>query len=76
MIYVRLNNVSLKYQRFEPLGCKDIGIINFQFVTKTQFLRNKDLEEKGINFCKKTGESFKFWKKDGKKFKIFGNKFK
>ena len=29
MIYVRSNNLSLKYQRFEPLGCKDLGIINF-----------------------------------------------
>ena len=29
MTYVRSNNLSLKYQRFEPLGCKDLGIINF-----------------------------------------------
>ena len=27
MIYVRSNNPSLKYQRFEPLGGKDIGIV-------------------------------------------------
>ena len=29
MIYVISNNLSLKYQSFEPLGCKDIGNINF-----------------------------------------------
>jgi len=29
MIDVRSNNLCLKYQRFEPLGSKDIGIINF-----------------------------------------------
>ena len=26
---VRLNNLSLKYQRLTPFGCKDIGIRNF-----------------------------------------------
>ena len=35
---VRSNNVSLKYQRFATLGFKDIGILNSEFVTKTQFL--------------------------------------
>ena len=35
---VRSNNVSLKYQRFATLGSKDIGIINSEFVAKTQFL--------------------------------------
>ena len=34
----RSNNLSLKYQRFTPLGCKDIGIRKFKFVSKTQFL--------------------------------------
>ena len=38
MISVRLNNQNLKYQRFTPLGCKDIGIRKSEFVTKTQFL--------------------------------------
>ena len=28
----------MKYQRFTTLGSKDIGIINSEFVTKTQFL--------------------------------------
>ena len=32
------NNLSLKYQRFTPSGCKDIGIKKFEFVAKTQFL--------------------------------------
>ena len=35
---VRLNNVSLKYQRPSPSGCKDIGIRKFEFAEKTQFL--------------------------------------
>ena len=34
---VRSNNVSLKYQRFATLGSKDIGILNSEFVAKTQF---------------------------------------
>ena len=28
----------MKYQKFTPPGCKDIGIIIFKFVAKTQFL--------------------------------------
>ena len=28
----------MKYQRFAPSGCKDIGIRRFKFVAKTQFL--------------------------------------
>ena len=36
---VRSNNLSLKYKRFTTSGCKDIGIRTFQFVAKTQFLR-------------------------------------
>ena len=38
MNYVRSNNLSLKYQRFASSGSKDIGIIKFEFVAKTQFL--------------------------------------
>ena len=42
---VRSNNVSLKYQRFATLGSKDIGIINPDFMAKTQFLlRSMDKE--------------------------------
>ena len=35
---VRLNILSLKYQRFLLLGRKDIGIRKFKFVAKNQFL--------------------------------------
>ena len=35
---VRSKNLSLKYQRFTPLSCKDIGIRIFEFVAKTQIL--------------------------------------
>ena len=35
---VRLNNLSLKNQRFTPSGWKTIGIRKFEFVAKTQFL--------------------------------------
>ena len=38
MISVKSNNISLKYQRFTPSGCKDIRIRKFKFVAKTQFL--------------------------------------
>ena len=38
MNYVRLSNASLKYQRFTPSGCRNIGIRQFEFVAKTQFL--------------------------------------
>ena len=35
---VRSNSLSLKYQTFEQLGCKDIKIIKYEFVATTQFL--------------------------------------
>ena len=38
MSSVRSYNLSLKYQRFHPSDCKDIGIRKFLFVAKTQFL--------------------------------------
>ena len=38
MNYVRLSNPSLKYLRFTPSGCRDIGLRKFEFVAKTQFL--------------------------------------
>ena len=34
----RSNNLSLKYQRLETSGCKNIGVRKFEFVAKTQFL--------------------------------------
>ena len=33
--FVRSNNLSLKYQRHTPSGCKDIEIIKFRFVANT-----------------------------------------
>ena len=32
------NSLSLKYQRFTPSGCKDIGVRKCKFVAETQFL--------------------------------------
>jgi len=34
----RSHNLSLKYQRFAPSSCLDIGVRKFEFVTKTQLL--------------------------------------
>jgi len=34
MISDRSNYLSLKYQRFTTLGCKDVGIIKCKFVGK------------------------------------------
>ena len=51
MNFVRSNNLSLKYQKLTPLGCKDIGIIKFEFVAKTQFLlKVYDIRLKDIRF--------------------------
>jgi len=36
MHFVRSNNLSLKSKDFLLLGCKDIGIRNFEFVAKTK----------------------------------------
>ena len=38
---VRSSILSLKYQRFAPSGCNDIGIRKSQFVVKTQLLQEK-----------------------------------
>ena len=38
MNYVRSNSLSLKYQGFPLSDCQDIGIKEFEFVAKTQFL--------------------------------------
>ena len=35
---LRSNSLSLKYQRFTPSGCKDIGVRKCKFVAKPQFL--------------------------------------
>ena len=53
MKYVRSNNVSLQYQRFILLGCKDIRVRKFEFMAKTQFLYVIKSMQTGINchFC-------------------------
>ena len=33
------NNLSFKYQKFTSIDFKDIGISNFEFVSKTKFLK-------------------------------------
>ena len=38
MISVRLNNLSFKYERYTPPGCKDKAMRKFEFVVKTPFL--------------------------------------
>ena len=38
MVSVTLNNLSFKFQKFKPLGFKDLGIRKFEFVTMAQFL--------------------------------------
>ena len=35
-IFVRSNNLSLKYKGVTPKGCKDIGINKFEFAAMTQ----------------------------------------
>ena len=45
---VRLNNLSLKNQRFTPSGWKTIGIRKFEFVAKTQFLSIQILGTYGV----------------------------
>ena len=47
---VRSDNLSLKNQRCTQTGCKDIGILNFEFDAKTQFLFNGLLKENTISF--------------------------
>ena len=47
---VRLNNLSLKYQRFTPSSVsKYIGITKFEFVAKTQFLLSLDKTPKVVS---------------------------
>ena len=38
---IRSNNLSLKYQRFTPSGCTNIGIRKFEFVAKFNFFKQK-----------------------------------
>ena len=43
---VRLNSISLEYQRFTPSGCEVIDFRKFEFVAKTQFLYESIVEQK------------------------------
>ena len=54
---VRSNNLSLKYQRFTPSGCKDIGIIKFEFVAKTQVLLDRNTNYLPLVRCKNRFDS-------------------
>jgi len=38
---IRSDNQSLKYKRFPPSGCKDIGIRQLDFVARTPSLSSK-----------------------------------
>ena len=40
----RSNNLSLKYHRSTPPGCKDMGIGKFWFLAKTQFYSTNNLK--------------------------------
>ena len=44
----RSNSLSLKYHRFTPSSCKDIGIRIFEFVAKTQFLSERFSKIKSV----------------------------
>ena len=56
---VRLDNLSLKYQRFTLLGCRYIRISKFDFVAKTQFLLHGEGKEKTF----RGKERMKWWKR-------------
>ena len=50
---VRSKYSRLKHQRFMPSGCKNIGIRNFEYMTKTPFLYLVDIES--LNYFVKLG---------------------
>ena len=58
----RSNSLSLKYQRFTALGCKDIGVRKCKFVAKTQFLwylkEGPKTPGRLVTFNPKTGSKF------------------
>ena len=52
------NNLSFKYKRFTPLGCKDIDIRKFEFEAKIQFFlpqrrKRTEWKEEGSEINKK-----------------------
>ena len=44
-------NLSLKYQKFTPSGCKEMGIQKFEVVAKTQFLLLEGEDFVGVLHC-------------------------
>ena len=42
---VKSDSLSLKYYRFMPSGCKDVGIRKFDIEAKTQFLFSRKLHK-------------------------------
>ena len=62
MSYVASKNISLKYQRFTPPICIDIGIWKFEYVAKTQFqseIKNRVFKEFRSNVFEKTRVFYK-----------------
>ena len=45
----------MKYQKFTPPGCKDIGIIILKFVAKTQFLEVWKSKKSPEKYMSKSG---------------------
>ena len=68
---VRSNNISLKYQRCTTLGSNDIGIINSEFVAKTQFLYPKLL----LRLCDLLARLVLIVRTSMRKAILFGTKF-
>ena len=57
---VKPKNLSLKYQRFASSDCKDIGIRQFEFVTKPQFLYRLLIRDSDwLNFIHFPGYKYK-----------------
>ena len=50
----RYKNLSLKYLRLKPKGCKEIEIRKFEFVAKTQFILRTLLTISTWNLSKQT----------------------
>ena len=62
---IRSKNLSLKYQRFTLLGCKNIGTRKFEFVAKPGSFWDDFL----ITTCLKTAENKEIVKNNVKKLK-------
>ena len=38
---IRSNNIALKYKRFTPSGCEDVGIRKFEFVARVGKIKKR-----------------------------------